>query len=155
MLKMTKYPIIGLLCTAFLGACPGYLAASSAEGEGTRRIVAGVLRAEEARGWYVLDDKGHRPVNIERILVHNNVIEVHFPFEADVIHTFIAATDETFSTRGFLVGASVTRDRARIVLSKILDGNVIPVDAGSVRSRSANIWLYGVFSVESESPDKL
>jgi hypothetical protein len=108
-------------------------------------IVAGVLRSEDERGWYALDDEGHRPLNISAVKTVNGLIVVTYGKDLGVINTFIAVPDETFAKEGYLFGASVTGNQARITVSKVMVGTVVPVDASTIKSKKGNVWVYGVF----------
>ncbi len=114
--------------------------------------VAGVIRCIDEKGWFVINDGGHTPVNINRIEVKNGLILVYYTFSASTIHSFIVSPDETFAGAGYFVGASVNRDRASIAVSRIINGKVVPVDASTIRSKLGNFWIYGLFSIdESDS----
>lgn len=108
-------------------------------------IVAGALRSEDDRGWYIIDDKGHSPVNVKSVEVKSGAIVVNYSFKGKKINSFVAAPDESFALNGFIVGASVTNEKAEIYVSRIKNGRAVPVDAATIRSKRGNIWFYGLF----------
>lgn len=119
-----------------------------AHAENIQINVAGAIRNPDGSGWKAINDAGHTPLNIKNIEVINGAIVVHYDFKATTIHSFIAAPDETFALAGIMSGASVNRDRATIILSKIVNGKVVRLDASKVQAKFGNIWLYGLFSTQ-------
>ena len=116
-----------------------------------QEIVAGVLRSEDERGWYAIDNDNHRPINIGSVKAERGLIVVNYIKELGPINTFIAAPDETFAKEGFLLGASVSRNQARILVSKVEGGKVFPIDASTIRSKWGNIWVYGLFEEKANN----
>jgi len=110
-----------------------------------QEIIAGVIRSEDEQGWYVIDDPDHTSINIQSVKAEDGLILVTYSKEFGRIHTFIATPDETFAKEGYQVGASVDRDKARILVFKMVQGETVPIDASTIRSKWGNIWLYGVF----------
>lgn len=108
-------------------------------------IVAGVLRSEDDRGWYAVDDKDHTPINIHSVTIYDGLIIVTFSKRFEVINTFIAVPDETFAANGYIFGSTVNKTRAKILVSKIEEGKAVPVDASRIRSKLGNVWVYGIF----------
>ena len=111
-------------------------------------VVAGVIRNMDDRGWYVINDGAHIPINIDSIDVENGLILIHYGFTASAIHTFIVTPDETFARAGYFVGSSVGLNKATIAVSQIVKGEVIPVDASKIKSQLGNFWIYGLFGVD-------
>jgi hypothetical protein len=112
--------------------------------------VAGVIRSIDDKGWFVINEGLHTPINIERVEVIQGHIIIHFPFSASTIHSFIVSPDETFSKEGYIVGAAVTKKAACIAVSRVINGNVVPIDASSIRSQTGNLWIYGLFRVDKQ-----
>ncbi len=118
--------------------------------EDKRAAVAGVIRCVDENGWYAIDDKGHKPINIGKIEVKNGLIMVYYTFKASAIHTFIVTPDETFARAGYIVGSSVGFNKAAITVSKIVKGEVVAVDASTIKSKLGNFWIYGLFSIDKK-----
>jgi hypothetical protein len=110
-----------------------------------QEIVAGVLRSEDDQGWYVINDKGHTPINVQSVKAEGGLIVITYSKEFESIHSFIAVPDETFAKAGLHIGASVGRSKAKILVSKYIEGKVVPIDASKIRSKWGNIWIYGLF----------
>ncbi len=108
--------------------------------------VAGVIRCTDGKGWFAINDENHASINIEAIRVKDGAILLFFSFSATTIHSFIVTPDEIFAQAGFLVGATVRPNLAVIHISRIINGNVVPVDASTIRSELGDFWIYGLFS---------
>lgn len=80
------------------------------------RIVAGVIRNVGA-GWYLIDDKDHRPQGISSITAQGNNIRIQFNFVSTRVGTLVVTPDETYIGLGVQCGASVGMDRAIISVS--------------------------------------
>lgn len=115
---------------------------------GDKVVVAGTIRNTGDRGWFVLDDESHAPINISRVEVKKGVVIVYFPFRASKIHTFVVTPDETFGASGYFVGASVRKGSAAILVSKVVDGKAVPINASDIKSQIGNFWIYGLFTLE-------
>jgi hypothetical protein len=113
--------------------------------------VAGVIRSADENGWYVINNDGHKPLNIAKVEVKNGLIVVNYTFKASAIHTFMVTPDETFARAGYFVGASVGLSAATISVSQVVDGKVAAVDASTIRSKLGNFWIYGLFEIEEGS----
>ena len=111
-----------------------------------KMVVAGTLRSSGNQGWYVISDKAHVPLNISRVEVKNGAICVYYAFTASRTHTFIVTPDETFAGAGIFVGASVSKNRAAISLSRVIDGKVVRIDPSKIESDWGNFWIYGLFT---------
>ena len=109
--------------------------------------VAGTIRSVNDRGWFVINDDAHTPINIDHVTVRKGVILINFAFNASKIHTFVVTPDETFAMSGYFVGASVVHNHAAIIISKEVNGSVVPVDASLIKSKLGNFWVYGLFTV--------
>ena len=112
--------------------------------------VAGTLKIIDERGWFVVNDENHKPINIGRIEIVKGFIRIYYTFNASTIHTFIATPDETLAANGVFLGARVTKNYASIAVSKLENGIVRLVDASSIRSDTVNIWFQGLFSVDEQ-----
>ena len=111
--------------------------------------VAGTIRRVDENGWFVLNDKNHAPINIDKIEVVGKNILIHYTFTASTIHSFIVTPDETLASRGFFVGAAVHRDYAAITLSRVKKNGIVElVDPAVIRYKYGNIWIHGLFSVD-------
>lgn len=108
-------------------------------------IVAGAIRCIDDRGWFALDDKTHASINIGDIETTERSIRIYFKFKASKTHTFIIVPDETLSKYGFLVGSKVSPQWADLFISKIENGEIVPVNAASLQSDLGNFWIYGLF----------
>ncbi len=113
-----------------------------------RATVAGVIRCVDEKGWFAINDGGHTPLNIAKIEVVNGNIVVHYAFKASKIYTFIVTPDETFAREGYFVGSSVGLSAATISVSQVVNGEVIAVDASTIKSKLGNFWIYGLFGIE-------
>ena len=115
--------------------------------------VAGTLKIIDERGWFVVNDENHKPINIGRIEIVKGFIRIYYTFNASTIHTFIATPDETLAANGFFLGARVSKNYANILVSRLENGVVRLVDASSIRSDTGNIWFQGLFSVDEQIGD--
>ena len=124
---------------------------SSCETGGPKTIeVAGTIRGTADKGWYIVADENHSPINLELIKVLEDGVGVKFKFQASTIHTFIATPDDTLSAKGYEVGASVTRGGAVLVITREIDGTRQVVNPRTIDEEGGNIWIYGLFSVRKD-----
>ena len=99
--------------------------------------VAGALRMGPDGQWFVLQDEGHRPLNVERVETDGEGRAViHYAFRAHRVVTFVATPDETYAKAGILTGASVGLDRAVVTVGTSAKQAQIP---------GSNVWFYGLF----------
>lgn len=107
-------------------------------------MVAGCVKPDGSGGWQVLNDGTHVPLGGLTVLqVTSTAIKVGFS-QVDEIHTFVVVPDETLAKLHYTAGASVGLDNAVIWLAND-DGQVNPT---TVVNTSANLWIYGLFSIE-------
>lgn len=107
------------------------------------QVVAGTIYNPDAKGWRLISDKAHVPINIRDVTQDEQSIFIHFSKDFRQIHTFIAVPDETISVNGLGVsmGASVNTQMAQIYLGRVFTGHLNPATIVE-----GNIWLYGLFS---------
>ena len=113
-------------------------------------IIAGVLRRVAPSPWYMINDGGHSPIGIKAVTEDEEKITIEYTFTSTKINSFCVTVDETFAKEGYLVGASVGNHFARIYLSKIENGNVMPIDPSTVSNSLGNLWIYGIFTIEKQ-----
>lgn len=113
----------------------------------TRLEVAGTLRCTTTGDWELLSDTAHVPIGGLTLLQQTSTyLKVGFD-PADQIHTFIVAPDETLAKAGIFGGASVGLDNAVIYLR----GPSGQLDPALCTNPSANLWIYGLFTVVDDS----
>jgi hypothetical protein len=118
------------------------VANATCEGAGELLTVAGALR-NDGKGWQVISDTEHSPLNIAEVTTKDGMIEVTYTFKAERVISLIAAPDEALARNGYGAGASVGLDKARISLAK--GGAVDPWRVSTKEVPWSNLWVYGVF----------
>lgn len=109
-------------------------------------VVAGAIRNVE-REWIAIDDRTHKPINIDKITVtEGGSIVIYFKFKANTINTFLVTTDERFASLGYFVGAAVGSNLAKITIYQNKDGIIQKVPAHTINNDLGNFWIYGIFS---------
>lgn len=124
--------MIAAILAALLASCSVQTASQSP------LVVAGAIRPSAEGSWYVIDDDGHQPLNVAGVDVRGDVVTVHFSVSGSQVITFVATPDETLARQGYRVGASVSRDEARITIA--------PAPDYAAMGEWANIWFYGLLA---------
>lgn len=109
--------------------------------------IAGVIR-NSGNGWYVINDKDHKSLNIDSVETTANYIRVYYSFNAKYIYTFSVSSDEALIKAGIIAGASVGLNSSTIQLSKISlmsSGKVSPLVVDTHQYPFSNLWISGRF----------
>jgi len=142
--------IVLIVILGILISCCSHYHHDVTRGSDLKKIeVAGVIRNMDDNGWFIIENESHMPLNIDKVYDRRGKIVIVYTFKAATIHSFIVTPDETLSQEGFIAGASVGVKVAVITVSRIINGEVVPVDASTIKSEKGNIWIYGLFSVDS------
>ena len=88
------------------------------------RLQFGVIR-NSGEGWFIVNDPVHEPCGIQSVSVEpNGTIKVTHSVGAVEVGTLIAAVDETFAEKGFIVGSSVGTSISFITITAPLNFTV-------------------------------
>lgn len=104
-------------------------------------MVACVIR-NTGSGWFLLDDAGHKPLNVNSIAENTVSVILDFPV-SNFIYSLVVTPDETYALQGINVGASVSTNQITIQFSD-KDGNQI--SPSILTNPSGNFWVMGFFN---------
>jgi hypothetical protein len=102
--------------------------------------IGGTIR-NAGDGWHLLDNNGHNPLNITGVNTTDEAVVIFYDTYEKVI-SFSVTPDETMTSEGFTVGASVGFDRAVI---SIYDKDHQLINPMDYINGSGNIWISGMF----------
>lgn len=85
------------------------------------KVVAGVLKADGAGNWSVIDDAGHSPMFTGTISIVSGKIRIGYDFTANKIKSFILAPDDILAAQGLLVGGDVGLSYANVAFYKVIE----------------------------------
>lgn len=106
-------------------------------------VVAGVIRPVNGKWQWIGNGHYHLP-DYATVEQDTGTIVIRYGITTAGVVTFIAATDETLAAGGYTVGASVTRELARVSLYRRDGTRVLPTEPIPA---NANIWIYGLFII--------
>ena len=104
----------------------------------SNRGVFAVLKPDLQGNWCVLDDQGHSPGGITKVLTYPDRIEVFYDLKYREIYWSAITPDEALAISDTSVGASVGLEKSIIYMSQ--EGKQI--DPHIIKDPGANIWIY-------------
>jgi hypothetical protein len=113
-------------------------------------VIAGAIR-NDGKGWRVIHDADHAPINITSVETTKRTIRVNFAIEGTTIRSFIATPDETLARSGFTIGASVGLRSADLMIGRPGIFGARHVSPALVDLNDypwSNIWIYGLIEGE-------
>lgn len=106
-------------------------------------FVGGAIR-NSGDGWSFINNDAHTPINCSTVIVNQDEdIVISYSFTAEKVVSFVIACDETFTSGGYTIGASVGLTQA--VCSIYQNGN--KVNASELISDGGNFWFIGIMQI--------
>jgi len=102
--------------------------------------VGGVIR-NIGEGWFAIDDSGHEPIGITNVETTKDSVVIHYS-KANKAVFFSVTPDETMTSEGYTMGASVGLDNAII---NIYDKDHNIINPNDYKNSKGNIWVNGRF----------